>query len=172
MRQQHNAGGSDGGRNCWKTARERNRMKARFAIRHRIKKTTTNENENENIKTRRHPGKSVDPAATAVDSCYPVSDTNNVDSNKEQIQNILNRIVEGDRSFFSLQYMEEHHDLLSSPIPTEYMWQPDTVNNNNNLLIGEQKLLSWFLHTGLDTFRQFLSSLDTFTFTEYAIWLR
>lgn len=150
MRKQHNAN-SDGSRKCWATARERNRMKARFAIRQRVLV----------------PGE----RSFNVEMVRSQSEEEN-SSRKQQIQEILHRIIQGDRSFFSLQYMEGHFALINESFPAIFVWD-DASNECGRLgLLGEQKLLSRFGKDGLENIERYLSALNTCTFFEYALSLK
>jgi hypothetical protein len=86
----------------------------------------------------------------------------------EVIRSILWRIVEGDRAFFSLPYMEENAQLLVTPFATSFLWE----EHENGVLIGEQKLLSWFGKEGVEGLEEYVRDLETFTIMEYAVWLR
>jgi hypothetical protein len=138
----HNAG-----RDCWGTARERARVKARFTIRERV--------------------------ALGNDGGGSSSALNNVDQwvqrpEAEVIRSILWRIVEGDRSFFSLPYMEENAQLLAMPLATNFLWEEDI----DYVLIGDQKMLSWFGKEGVERLEEYVGDLETFTIMEFAVWLR
>jgi hypothetical protein len=135
------------GRDCWGTARERARIKARFTIRERV--------------------------ANGDGGGSSSSARNNVDQwvhhpEAEVVRSILWRIVEGDRSFFSLPYMEENAQLLTMPLATSLLWEKD----NDFVLIGDQKMLSWFGKEGVEGLEEYVGDLETFTVMEYAIWLR
>jgi 2OG-Fe(II) oxygenase superfamily/Ankyrin repeats (many copies) len=153
MRQQHNAS-SDGSRKCWMTARERNRMKARFAIRQRVMLCSESSSASPVTESTKNTLLHVDESAK-----------------KESIQEILHRIVQGDRAFFSLQYMEGHNGILNQPFPTKFLWDA-TKENGEPCLFGEQQLLSWFGKDGVKGLEQYILALETCTFAEYAVWLK
>jgi 2OG-Fe(II) oxygenase superfamily len=126
----------------------------------------------------------------------------NIQDRKLLIQTILQNIVEGDRSYFSLQFMEKNYRILSNPIPTEYLWVRSHYSNddkqsgshaNNNTssstsshttipgqcvavvgeLVGESRLLSWYLHEKLNDLKLYISRcIVSFTILEYTIWIQ
>jgi hypothetical protein len=93
----------------------------------------------------------------------------NTSPNQILIKEIIERIIKGDRSFFSLQFMEENYITLNEPFPTQYLWLDD---NSNRQLIGEEKLLSWFQKNGVDELKRYVNDIVTCTFMEYAVWLK
>eukprot|EP00536_Pseudo-nitzschia_multiseries_P009215 jgi/Psemu1/200153/e_gw1.252.20.1 len=82
---QHNASTSDG-RNCWGSARERQRMKARFNIRQRVNHSA------------------------AAYAFVPDDD----DDDDEMISRYLSYIRKGDRSKFSTTFMDRHFAVISA----------------------------------------------------------
>lgn len=139
---QHNTG-----RDCWGTARERARVKARFTIRERV--------------AHGDDGGSSSSARNTADQWVHHPEA-------EVIRSILLRILEGDRSFFSLPYLEENAQLLTMPLATSFLWEEDI----DYVLIGEQKMLSWFGKEDVERLEEYVGDLETFTVMEYAVWLR
>jgi len=160
--QQHNSNDS---RNCWGTARERNRIRARYAIRQRVLLLGEDDGCDDD---------DAPPAGGAPDDPNQPKQPAEIDcqiARKERIQEILHRIVQGDRSFFSLTFMEEHHAVLSTAFPAQYLWQ-DGVVESKTCLLCEQKLLSWFGKQGVEQMEQFLQAQETWTFFDYAVYLK
>ena len=158
MRVQHNAANNNG-RNCWKSGRERNRIKARYEIKKRIL-------DGSDLAV-------VPPAAgqQACESCMPESW--NIHT-RESVQLILQRIIEGNRSFFSLQFMQKNHSKLSTPFSTEFVWQqPQLDDESDMVLLGEQQWVSRCGPAYVDQFKHWLVSIqEPCTFWEYAVWLK
>lgn len=152
MRVQHN---TTSGRDCWKSARERNRLKARFEIRQRVLG-----------------GSDLSQATEPTSSPTTQQQrTHGSAEQKELIQEILQRIIRGDRSFFSLHYMQKHHSLLSTPFPTEYLWHEKGVDDDK--LLGEQRFKSWFGPSVVAHLKEWLTlAQETCTFWDYAVWLK
>jgi hypothetical protein len=140
--QQHS---SAEGRKCWGTARERERLRARFLIRARV--ATEN------------------PTSTTVTTTTTTTTTSSelspcdVDTLEQYLCNILN----GDRSKFSLSSLSKQSLLLSTSVSTVYL--------EESSLQRMQLCHAWF---GLDN-AQFLSdyieSLSSISIMEYAVLL-
>lgn len=168
---QHNPTGET--RKCWGTARERARIKARFNIRSRVASAANTAREKGHV-----PVAVAVAVTTAATNCNKHDDTvKNAPYSLDTVRCILWRIVHGDRSFFSLPYMEEHALLLTARHSTQSLWQDDDDDNDDShshaLLIGEQKLLSWFGHAQVQEFKHYImTTRESFTVTEYTVWLR
>lgn len=80
-------------RQCWNSARERNRLKARFNVQQRV--LSKSEEIDWNLK-----------AFHATIS---------------EIRNLIYRVVRNDRSYFSLPFISEHVELLSLPFNTQWL---------------------------------------------------
>jgi hypothetical protein len=93
--QQHSAAE---GRKCWGTARERERLRARFLIRERVANPTST---------------TVTTTTTTISELSP----SDVDTLEQFLCNILN----GDRSKFSLSSLSKQSLLLSTSVPTVYL---------------------------------------------------
>lgn len=147
MRQQHNAKSEDK-RNCWRTARERNRIRARYEIQKRVSLGLT--------------GSAIEhkPNAPKPDHTMAAS----------SVKDVLYRILDGDRSFFSLSYVEEHHVLLSTPFSTDILLFQDEFGDKRNIL-GKQKLISWFGYDAVESLEAYFNALSACTFWDYAVWL-
>jgi hypothetical protein len=137
MPPQHNP--STEARHCWKP-RDRARRQARRAIRQR-----------------------VGEAAGGVLRRGEAPRRHVVVETKEVIQQLLQRIIDNDRSFFSLKNLQETQSLLSSPIPTGLLWDDDDA------LWGADKLLSWHGVEGVEKLELFLRDRDTIMPMEYAV---
>ena len=125
----------------WRLARERNRLKARFDIRQRI-----------------------------MTKCDVVDFSSAIvaDKRKEQVQQVLYRIVQGDRSHFSLHFMSENAALLSTPFPTDYLLSED---NQLLLTLMEQKLTSRFgKENASQISHRCAVTMESCTFMEFAVW--
>jgi hypothetical protein len=91
---EHNA---TDGRKLWSTARERDRLRARFQIRERVSKAE------------------CPPITNPTDSLEPSQ------ADAELLSQCITHIQTGDRSKFSLSSMDRHIHLFSSNIPTNYL---------------------------------------------------
>ena len=145
-----------GVRKCWATARERNRMKARYAIQQRV-----------------FGARSVD--ATTPSDVLPVVHVN--ESNHcEEITRVLHRIIRGDTSYFSLQFMEEHFELLNKPFPSQFLWETNhgviSDNAKESVLLDTVRLRSRLGHQSVSELECYASDIDTCTIVEYAVWLK
>jgi 2OG-Fe(II) oxygenase superfamily/Ankyrin repeats (many copies) len=91
-------------------------------------------------------------------------------SSREQVQDILWRIVTGDRSFFSVQTMQNHHAALSAPFKTQYAMLDE---NDDRKRPWDEKMISWFGADGVERLQRFLvGARRTCTYLEFAVWLR
>lgn len=159
----------DDSRNCWKTARERNRMRARFEIRHRIGAIT----ENDTTTT-----SSISSSSVA----HPLfaQTTKNSTSLELLIREILYNIVQGDRSYFSVQFMAENAALLNSPVSTSVLLESKNNNDSNNTplqiqqqeLFLEQKIQSRWGKDVVEQLYDIARHCESFSFYEYAVWLK
>lgn len=96
---QHNIGIEENGRNYWNTARERERRRARYAIRRRVALGNCNHLECA-------PGKKL---------------LSEIPTDSQELDIIIGQINEGDRSAFSLSVLDNHFELLSAPVPTSFL---------------------------------------------------
>jgi hypothetical protein len=133
---------TDDGRNCWRTARERDRLRARFLIRERVA-TSSDETPLDAV---------TSPETIEWSPLYI-----------QKLQQNLRYIQSGDRSKFSLTLMQDQHQLLSSPISTEYLQE--------SLPQALQLCTAWFGIEYATFLDQHISSLETFTVLEYAVWM-
>jgi hypothetical protein len=138
---QHSA--TDDGRKCWRTARERDRLRARFLIRERVA-TSSNE--------------------TPLDAVTSPTTIELSPLDIQKLQQNLRYIQSGDRSKFSLTLMQDQHQLLSSPISTEHLQE--------SLPQSLQLCTAWFGIEYATFLDQYISSLETFTVLEYAAWMK
>lgn len=153
---QHNP--NTDGRNCWKP-RDRARIRARHAIRERVANGGT---------TRREEVRNDDDGSTTRED-----KKEETECFEERVKELLFRIIENDRSFFSLTYLEDNRSLLSSPLPTSHVWEADEPKDMDSQttqkLRGEARLLSWYGFEGLDRLKSLLFELESFTVLDYAI---
>mgnify|MGYP005849168343 CR=1 FL=1 len=85
------------GRDCWKTARERQRRKARFEIRERVSHGNT----------------------TKTKDAMPGIEKNQAVN--EDLDKIVSHINAGDRAVFSLSFLAKNFQLLSTLVPTDFI---------------------------------------------------
>ena len=82
----------------------------------------------------------------------------------------LRRVVDNDRSFFSLTRLEENELLYSRPFETRLLF---SEYNASSVLLGQDKLLSWFGPKELErTRRLLLDQVFTLTLLEFALLFR
>ena len=178
--QQHNSTLSEEGRNFWKPARERVRRQARFEIRQRIteqgKIARCTPSSSSTVSTNDATGVSL-PTASAT----AAAEEEPGDGYGKRVRDVLRRIVEGDRSFFSLQYLNDNVDFLTRPIPSNLVWLDDRIDTTNNYKtrsdeerdwIGRELVRSW---RGLEAgplLERYLETVESFTFVEYCVWLQ
>eukprot|EP00977_Amphora_coffeiformis_P012733 scaffold3224_cov158-Amphora_coffeaeformis.AAC.22 len=84
--------------------------------------------------------------------------------NSHDVVELLNRIISNDRSFFSLQNLEQRQGLLSHPIPIKFVW--DDVNAD--MLRGQDKLRSWYGLDGTEQWKEYLSKLQSIVPLDFA----
>lgn len=135
----------DGARNCWNSARERNRRNARSAIRHRVQSASVWEEDGMGIHNNATAGVAIqqqqqqqttacgntnDMDATPSSSCSIRKNTPTPPPTTriQTIQCVLQRIVVGDRSFFSLQAMTDQYRLWNEPFPVHCLWEQQQGN--------------------------------------------
>ena len=138
-----------GVRKCWATARERNRMKARYAIQQRV-----------------FCANSHDVSSSLV--CGNALD--HFDARK----NILHRIIRGDTSYFSL-----HFEILNDPFPSDFLWEThpngvtlEATDSKAPILLDIVRLRSRLGPQNLSELECYASDIDTCTILEYAVWLQ
>lgn len=151
------------GRNYWTTGRDKTRRRARAALERRVLLSVESSNESPSIDLEWQP------------SSYDV----------KQLVDILQQIVNGNRSFFSLACMERHQNLLqgrhsirhvhqlfvSQPQFMETAMVRDKLVETNEYRV---KLSSWFGCEGAQRWLESLGHQDstaTFTVLEFATWL-
>ena len=146
MSQGNQNGMTEEKRDCWRTARERERLRARFHIRERVAEakdaTTTPRLE--------------DPASHKLLCCY------------------IHYIKAGDRSKFSLSKLDRQFDLISSRIPTSFLYSTMADINEEEWSLEEHTFrlcMKWFGEDYAQKLREYMSSLETFTIMEYAAWM-
>jgi len=139
-------------RNLWGRAREKNRLKARFAIRERVASGGVDLES-----TPFHEPDSLDVPRHSLD----------VDESPDTDQvtlTVLERIYENDRSYFSLSNIEENLRVYNSPIGITSLYK-----EQGDSLTGEERLISWYGEDGLKNLQTFFSALRTITIMEVAL---
>jgi Ankyrin repeats (many copies)/RING-type zinc-finger len=159
----NNSGGGDDGdgetsyafgvtgpsRDLWRSARERNRLIARYQIRQRV---TLGDN-------------NVCSDESSTDHCYR--------SNDSILSSALLAVLKGDRSKFSLSFMDRHHPLLSSTIETnKFMELTSNDKDFPNIYDHTLHLVeAWSGKLRRETLRKHFDVIKCFTFCEFASWL-
>ena len=144
-----------GVRKRWATARERNRMKARYAIQQRVYGAQ--------IHTSHHH--------------EPEQKETSYGSKQWNVPQILHRIIQGDTAFFSLQFMEEHFLILNEPFPSHFLWEINPENAPDSSAFQPSLLNTVRLRSRLGLARvteleRYASELNTCTVLEFAVWLQ
>jgi hypothetical protein len=147
-------------RKCWATARERNRMRARYVIQQRVfNATISTEDNDENT--------SLKCDASRIES-PPTTGTCKSMDRYDKIPHILHRIIRGDTSYFSLQFMEENYQILNEPFPSILLWE----SNDVRLLLDTVRLRSRLGCENVSRLEWYVSNIDTCTILDYAVWLK
>lgn len=89
-----------------------------------------------------------------------------LDFDASLVSTILENIVDGNRSYFSTVFIERNIVLLESPIPISYL------NRQDGTFRGLYRLVSQLGQSGVQELRDYLKSIESFSFMEYAIWFR
>ncbi len=131
------------GRNCWASARERNRLRARFHIRERVSQGET---------------------ITSKSSCSE-------DADPSVIADYVRYVQAGDRSKFSLSKLDRHFDLVSSTLPIEMLQYTRPGFEMNLQDHSIQLCTAWFGIEYASALQIYIQSLQTFTLLEYAVWM-
>jgi 2OG-Fe(II) oxygenase superfamily/Ankyrin repeats (many copies) len=155
------------GRKCWATARERNRMRARYAIRQRVfgncsLSDETVQMDGNGFHIHRDSGSDTDHLAEENIPRYDLQ-------YGKKIQEVLRRIVRGDTSYFSILFMEENFSLLNNAFPVSLIWE--TGDAMDDSLLEYQRLRSRLGRDGVARLVIYLCELETCTVLEYAVWL-
>eukprot|EP00980_Cylindrotheca_fusiformis_P013880 scaffold3598_cov115-Cylindrotheca_fusiformis.AAC.16 len=128
-------------RKCWNTARERERLRARFQIKQRVSSLATVErNLQEEV---------VAEKLSQQDA--------------ELVSDVISFVRKGDTSKFSLSLIDRHFDLFSSPLSTGFL--------ESNLPHSLQLCTAWFGKEYANMLGSYIESLASFSFMEYAVWL-
>jgi Ankyrin repeats (many copies)/2OG-Fe(II) oxygenase superfamily len=157
MRQHNN--NSDDGRKCWQTARERERLRARFLIRDRVAaeaSAAVNETSSDFPQSPSHKGTRVDPLLVM-----------NTPSQVQLVLQNLQCIQNGDRSKFSLTLMSKQCELLSSVIPTNHL----ILEDSSVLPHALDLCVAWFGREYSTFLQEYIASLSGFSTMEYAVWM-
>lgn len=144
---------NEDGRNCWASARERNRLRARYHIRERVAQGQCTNTQSLLLLTHE-----VDPSITAE---------------------YLRYIQAGDRSKFSLSRLDRNFDLISSPIPMstilQYTRPIDSGSTTTTTMTVFQHSIqlctAWFGAEYAQALERYMLSLENFFIMEYAIWM-
>jgi 2OG-Fe(II) oxygenase superfamily/Ankyrin repeats (many copies) len=154
------------GRKCWATARERNRMRARYAIRQRVFGNAHSTDDD-----RRCDGNGLcshEDGGRNLSNNHEERHRRYVAQNGEKIREVLRRIVRGDTSYFSILFMEQNFSLLNDAFPVSLVWE----NIVGSALLEHQRLCSRLGRDGVTLLETYLSVLDTCTVLEYSVWLK
>jgi hypothetical protein len=131
-------------RKCWSTARERERLRARFQIRERVSSLAS----------------SLGSGSTNNDDHIHSSLSNDV---LKILSQIISYIKSGDRSKFSLSLMDKHFELFSSKLPIDLL--------QDHLPHSLQLSTAWFGKKYSNMLETYIESLASFTLMEYAVWM-
>ena len=149
-------GREEAGRDQWKTARDKARRCARYRLQNRVATT----------------GCQQDDSSPTVNS----SEMPGLSANFSHFDphEVLARILDGDRSYFSLRFLETNFDQLNQPFSSEYWWQTNTTEEPplRRLLLRQEKIESWFGAEGCECLRQKIEARDTCTWIQAAVWIQ
>jgi len=146
-------------RQQWKTAREKDRRKARYLVRQRVLADPTTdlvEKENEGdglplaLKTRQLEGENE----ASMTNCASMTEEESA-----KLQHILDAIAKGDRSCFSVSLLAEEVDLLSGIISTEILLEH----------MNEERMLSCYGEDYLRLVKKYLQSFTALPLMEYSV---
>ena len=127
-------------RDQWTQARERDRRNARFCIRQRVAAGST----------------------VYATTCSNNSSLGSPDlAIKEELRCILDQIHVGNRAFFSLSRINQHFDILSAWIPTDYLLQN----------LPEPQILSRLGEKRCHEVQEYLKTMKSLTLMEYSVLL-
>ena len=157
----NNSNNNEDGRKCWSTARDRDRLKARFQIRERVTKGVTSST-SDNHKPQREQQQQVQ--RRQEQEAGWTTDTTALCKYMTYVQN-------GDKSKFSLTAVDTHYRLFSSPIPTRLL-----LGLLESLSIVWEKSIqlcnAWFGHDYAQNLKDYVERfLESFTLMEYAVWM-
>ena len=93
----------------------------------------------------------------------PIQDVLDTEQNVDEVITVLEKIIQNDRSFFSLQNLDKSRTLLSSLIPLRFVWEGD-----GETLRGQEKLVSWYGFEDTDRLKKYLADLESIAFYDYA----
>lgn len=138
------------GRKIYKgAARERYRLLARYEIQERM----------------RNAGQRDDDTTTAQVPIQP-----NAPSDRDFLQETLQRLGKNNAAFFSLKNLNDKYELLNKPFPVEgILWW--TNDEGTRRLATESRLLGLWGHETLNSFKaDFLAHISSCTLVEWAVW--
>ena len=147
-----------GGRKCWSSAREKERLRARFLIRDRVASGVDSSTKNGTQNT------GDDASDAGVPSCENIEINDTLHSDQiDIILKYVRYIRSGDKSKFSLTSMANHVNELVLRIPTSIMQDdmPHTL----------QLCIAWFGKDYSNFLQHYMESLTSITLMEYAIWM-
>ena len=143
------------GRKSWDKAREKARLKARFAIRQRVAANASKANH------------VVDSEYLSDNEDLEVSISAEEDSTR--IKEIIQRMMGNDRAYFSLAHMEENSRLYASPFAISILYDMEHASQ----IFCREKLVSWYREEGfLRLEEKVFSNLQSITLLEVAILFR
>lgn len=153
------------GKRGWSTARERERLRARYRIRQRVWSAEgrgDDELKNVNDNCSRGEGDKLSDTTATTTASVPVEDV----ESKAVTTRYLIYVQRGDRSKFSLACMDRHFAILSARHPTSYILDDPTVRSQTLHLS-----LAWSGQDYSCNLERYIESLSTFTIMEYATWM-
>ena len=136
------------GRKCWGTARERERLRARYQIRERVSNAEHEDNWAE-----------CPLVADALEDSSLVMSQ----ADRDLFSQLIVHLRNGDRSKFSLSLIDRHIHIFSSKIPIKYL--QDSMPQMLPLCTA------WFGQDYACALEKYIQSLNTFTLMEYAVWI-
>lgn len=147
------------GRKRWSRARERERQRARYRIRERVQTTDGIGDIPQNV--------DADDLACSFerDRCFDASALY-TSEDKAVVSQHLVYIQQGDRSKFSIAFMDRNICLISSRHPTCYILDEPAIRDQTIHLS-----MAWFGKDYSCSLEMYIESLSTFTLMEYASWM-
>jgi hypothetical protein len=144
-------------RDCWKSARERERRKARHLIRARVV---------DDVGTSGGGGGSMIEPVPDVPAQASIPSNDSVNKKSSIITEYLMHVLHKDRSKFSTASINRHVEILSQPHDIRlYILEDDALKEQTIQLFQ-----SWFGLQGAKSLWGYLEMLSTFTFMEFAVW--
>ena len=163
--QEERGGGEEtnSNRNCWTSRRERERRQARFSIRVRVINNAgggDDDDDDDDDASNNGGNNQQQQHYSVTDEDFPI------------IKELLKYILKGNRSKFSITLINQHHRILSSQIPINYLHlKEEGYESNTYLSHALQKCHAWFGKDYSERIRAYVEQLSTFTIIEFAVWM-